>query len=165
VLRITVTAATSASPERVLALAGTDFSADRATVWSNVAVKRLAVHERADTYAEVSEGATGIAWFAWERTRYDWSRPGIVKQTVLDSNVLEPGSIWELRVAPGEGGGSEVKMTLQRRFRHRSAGAAAYVFNHLAGRRGWAWYLRSALKAVEQAPDRSGHENASAAAA
>jgi hypothetical protein len=43
VLRFTVTATTSASPERVLALAGTDFSADRAKVWSNVAVKRLAV--------------------------------------------------------------------------------------------------------------------------
>jgi hypothetical protein len=42
----------------------------------------------------VTEGATGIAWFAWERTRYDWSRPGIVEQTVLDSNVVEPGSIW-----------------------------------------------------------------------
>jgi hypothetical protein len=114
VLRITVAAATSASPERVLARAGTEFSANRAKVWSNVAVKRLVVHQRGDTYAEVTEGATGIAWFAWERTRYDWSRPGIVEQTVLDSNVLEPGSIWELRVAPGEGGGSEVEMTLQR---------------------------------------------------
>jgi hypothetical protein len=69
VLRITVTAATSASPDRVLALAGTDFSADRAKVWSISAV--------------------------------------------------------------------------------------GYAFNHLAGRRGWAWYLRGALKAVEQAPDRS----------
>jgi hypothetical protein len=165
VLSITVTAATSASPERVLALAGTDFSADRAKVWSNVAVKRLAVHERGDTYAELTEGATDIAWFAWERSRYDWSRPGIVKQTVLDSNVLEPGSIWELRVAPGEGGGSEVEMTLQRRFRRSPSGAGGYVFNHLAGRRGWAWYLRSALKAVEQTPERSGRENASAPAA
>ena len=164
-LRITVTAATSASPERVLALAGTDFSADRAKVWPNVAVKRLVVHERGDTHAEVTEGATGIAWFAWEGTRYDWSRPGIVKQTVLDSNVVEPGSIWELRVAPREGAGSEVEMTLQRRFRRSPAGAVGYVFNHLAGRRGWAWYLRSALKAVEQAPDRSGRENASPTAA
>jgi hypothetical protein len=162
VLRITVTAATSASPERVLALAGTDFSADRAKVWSNVAVKRLAVHERGDTDVEVTEGAAGIAWFAWERTRYDWSRPGIVKQTVLDSNVLEPGSIWEIRVAPGADGGSEVEMTLQRRFHRSPSGAGGYVFNHLAGRRGWAWYLRSALKAVELAPDRSGRENASA---
>jgi hypothetical protein len=165
VLSLTVTAATSASPERVLALVGTDFSADRAKVWSNVAAKRLAVHKRGDTYAEVTEGAKGIAWFAWERTRYDWSRPGIVKQTVLDSNVVEPGSVWELRVAPGEGGGSEVEMTLQRRFRRTTAGAVAYVFNHLAGRRGWAGSLRSALKAVEQAPDRSARENASAAAA
>ena len=164
-LRITVTATTSASPERVLALAATDFSADRAKVWSNVAVKRLAVHARGDSYAEVTEGATGIAWFAWERSRYDWSEPGIVKQTVLDSNVLEPGSVWELRVTTGEGGGSVVEMTLQRRFRRSTAGAVGYVFNRLAGRRGWAWYLRTALKAVEQAPDRSGRRPASAAAA
>ena len=113
----------------------------------------------------MTEGATGISWFAWERARYDWSRPGIVKQTVLDSDVLEPSSSWELRVAPRKGGGSEVEMTLQRRFRRSPAGAVAYVFSHLAGRRGWAWYLRSALKTVEQAPDRSGRENASAAAA
>jgi hypothetical protein len=26
--------------------------------------KRLAVHERGDSYAEVTEAATGIAWFA-----------------------------------------------------------------------------------------------------
>ena len=78
--------------------------------------------------------------------------------------MLELGSVWELRVAPAEGGGSEVEMTLQRRFRRSPAGAVAYVFNHLAVRRGWSWYLRSPLKAVEQAPDRSGRENASAAA-
>ena len=164
-LRFAVTTATSASPERVLALARTDFSADRAKVWSNVAAKRLAVHERGDTYVEVTEFATGIAWFAWERTRYDWSQPDIVKQTVLDSNVLEPGSIWQLQVASRDDGGSEVEMTLQRRFRRSPAGAFAYLLNHILGRRGWTWYLRSALKAVEQAPDRSGKDNASAAVA
>ena len=164
-LRFTVTAETSASPERVLALAGTDFSADRAKVWSNVAENRLAVHERGDTYVEVTEFATGIAWFAWERSRYGWSQPGIVKQTVLDSNVLKPGSVWQLQVAPREGGGSEVEMRLQRRFRRSPAGAVGYLFNHLLGRRGWSWYLRSALKAVEQAPDRSGKDHASATVA
>ena len=65
VLNIAVTAETSASPEEVLALAGTDFSACRAEIWPNVTTRRLEVHRQGDGFAEVTEGATGIAWFAW----------------------------------------------------------------------------------------------------
>ena len=36
-------------------------------------------------------------------------------QTVIDSNVLEPGSAWQLRVAP-HGAGSKVEMIVARRF-------------------------------------------------
>ena len=72
-LNITVAAESAASPERVLALAGTDFSARRAKVWGNVKEGRLAVHERGATHVEVTEYGTGPAWFAWERSRYDWS--------------------------------------------------------------------------------------------
>src|SRR5947209_7436602 len=103
-LRITVCAESSASPEQVLALAGTDFSAHRAKIWPNVTEKRLELHEQGCTSVVVTEGGTDIASFAWERSRYDWSEPGTVKQSVLDSNVLEPGSTWELRVAPRSGG-------------------------------------------------------------
>ena len=99
-LNITVAAESAASPERVLALAGTDFSARRAKVWGNVKESRLAVHERGATHVEVTEYGTGPAWFAWERSRYDWSEPDRIRQTVIDSNVLEPGSTWELRVRP-----------------------------------------------------------------
>ena len=149
-LTLTVRAQTPASPEQVILLAGTDFSAQRAKVWSNVSKKRLEVHERGDTYADVTESATGIAWFAWERSRYDWSHAGAIRQTVTDSNVLMPNSSWELRVTPRDDGGSEVAMTLERRFRGSPAGGFGYVVNHLFGRRGWNWYLRSALRAVEQ---------------
>ena len=77
----------------------------------------LAVHERGATHVEVTEYGTGPAWFAWERSRYDWSEPDRIRQTVIDSN------------AP--------------------AGRIGSAFNHLGGRRGWGWYLRQALKAVE----------------
>ncbi|MCA1700802.1 MAG: hypothetical protein LC790_18610 [Actinobacteria bacterium] len=164
-LRVTVTAETSATPKQVLALAGTDFSAQRAKIWPNVTAKRLEVHKRGDTYTEVTEGATGIAWFAWERSRYDWSQPTTVTQTVLDSNVLEQGSSWELRVARREDGGSNVQMTLERSFRRTPAGTVAYTLNHLAGRRGWSFYLRSALKAVAQAPEHATGSDAPRAAA
>lgn len=153
-LSITVTAETSASPEQVLALAGTDFSAHRAKVWPNVTTRKLEVHERGDSWIEVTEGATGIAWFAWERTRYDWSEPGTVKQIVLDSNVLEPGSTWELRITASEGGGSTVEMMLERRFRRSLAGRYGHMLNRAAGKRGWSWFLRQALTAVERASPR-----------
>ena len=151
-LTLTVHAQTAASPERVTLLAGTDFSSRRPKVWSNVNKKRFEVHESGDTYAVVTERATGIAWFAWERSRYEWSHPGAVRQTVHDSNVVMPDSRWELRVAPRDDGGSEVEMTLERRFRRSPAGGFGCAVNHLFGRRGWGWYLRSALRAVEQEP-------------
>jgi hypothetical protein len=157
VLNITVTAETSASPPQVIALAGTEFSAHRAEIWPNVTPRRLEVHDRGHTSAEVTEGATGIARFAWERSRYDWSQPGVVKQTVLDSNVVEPGSTWELRVLPREGGGSLVEMTLARRFRPSLAGRYGSVLNHLAGRPGWRSFLRRALNAVERDSTPAGH--------
>jgi hypothetical protein len=150
-LHITVRAKTTASPEQVLALAGTDFSPHREKIWPNVTEKRLEVHERGDTYVVVTEGGTGIASFAWERSRYKWSEPGAVKQSVLDSNVLEPGSTCELQVAPLGGEGSIVEMTLVRSFRRSAAGGVASSLNHLSGRRGWGWYLRRTLKAVERA--------------
>jgi hypothetical protein len=84
---------------------------------------------------------------------------------VLDSNVLEPGSTWELRVAPRGGGGSAVEMTLMRTFRRSAAGRVGSSFNHLAGRRGWGWYLRRTLKAAERASARPAGSNTADAAA
>lgn len=164
-LEINVTAETAASPDRVLALAGIDFSDHRAEIWPNVTTRRLEVHERGDTYAVVTEGATGIARFAWERSRYDWSEPGTVTQTVLDSNVLAPGSSWQLRVAARDDGGSTVQMRLERHFRRSLAGRYAYLLNRAAGSLGWSMLLRQALKAVEQASPRDSHGPASTAVA
>jgi hypothetical protein len=149
-LEINVTAETAAGPDRVLALAGTDFSDHRAEIWPNVTTRRLEVHERGDSFAVVTEGATGIARFAWERSRYDWSEPGTITQTVLDSNVVEPGSTWQLRVAARDDGGSTVQMRLERSFRRSLAGRYAHLLNRAAGRRGWSLFLRQALKAVER---------------
>jgi len=110
-LKITVNEHSSASPEEVLALAGTDFSANRAQIWPNVTTRKLEVHERGEAYVDVTEGGTFIARYFWERSRYDWSEPGTVKSTVIDSNALAAGSTFELRVVPGQGGGCEVEMS------------------------------------------------------
>src|SRR4051794_29883622 len=103
-VRFEVNADTSASPEQVIEIAGKDFSPRRAEVWPNVRKSALTVHDRGDSHVEVTEGGTGPARFLWERSRYEWSRPGVVTATVIDSNALLPGSTFELRASPRDGG-------------------------------------------------------------
>jgi hypothetical protein len=154
-LNITVAAESAASPERVLALAGTDFSARRAKVWGNVKESRLAVHERGATHVEVTEYGTGPAWFAWERSRYDWSEPDRIRQTI-DSNVhrLERARaglhLGAARAAAPRGrrrqrGGDDVRPQVPPQRRRPRRGR----LQPPRGRRAWGWYLRQALKAVE----------------
>ena len=99
---VTLIAETSASPMRYSRSRG-PTSPQRAKIWPNVTAKRLQLHPRGDRFAEVTEGGTNIAHFPWERSRCDWSQPGTVKQTVIDTNVLEPGSTCQLCVVPREG--------------------------------------------------------------
>lgn len=77
-LTIKVTAETSAPPERVLG-AATDFSEQRAEVWSNVKAKRIEVHESGQGFADVTEGTWVVGLF-WERCRYEWSQPDRSRQ-------------------------------------------------------------------------------------
>jgi len=164
-LKITVKELSSASAEEVLALAGTDFSANRAQIWPNVTTRKLEIHERGETYVDVTEGGTSIARYFWERSRYDWSQPGTVKSTVIDSHGLEAGSTFELRVAPGQGGGCEVEMTLRRDFKRSAAGRIASALNHLAGERLFGSMLRRTLRAVERASARTGQSDVAKAVA
>src|SRR5205085_5099126 len=146
-LTIRVAAKTSSPPERVLD-AGRDFSGRRADVWPNVTSKHLEVHERGETFADVTEGTWVVGLF-WERCRYDWSQAGLVKATVIDSSVFEPGSTWELRATPCDGG-SEVEIVLHRGFRRGPKGRIASAVHHTAGKWVWGWFLRRALAAIER---------------
>ena len=146
-LTIKVIARTSSPPDRVLD-AGRDFSERRADVWSNVKVKHLEVHQHGETFADVTEGTWVVGLF-WERSRYDWSQPGLVKATVIDSSVFEPGSTWELRATPCDGE-SEVEIVLHRGFRRGPKGRIANAVHHTAGKWIWGWFLRRALAAVER---------------
>jgi hypothetical protein len=148
---VQVAADSSLPPEKVLE-AARDFSDRRAEVWPMVQSKYLQVHETGDTSAEVTEG-TFLAGRFWERSRYDWSEPGVVKATVVDSNVFKPGSTWELRAA-GRNGGSKVEMTLNRDFQSGFRGSIASAVNHGFGDRwrrlGWARMLRQVLREIEK---------------
>ena len=90
---------------------------------------------RRASIAEVTERLAVFGRF-WARSRHEWPHPGRVKQTVLDPNVLGPGSTWELRSVSRDSGGSQVEMVLSRSFRSRPSGRIASVLNHPGGRRG-----------------------------
>lgn len=151
--RVVTIQASAQSPlpaQRVLQ-AARDFSARRADVWPNVRKRHITVHQRGENFADVTEGTWVVGLF-WERNRYDWSQPGTVKATVIDSSIFEPGSTWELR-ATARGSGSQVQMVLNRGFRRGPKGRIASTVHHTVGPWVWRWFLRHALSAVERQTD------------
>jgi HD-GYP domain-containing protein (c-di-GMP phosphodiesterase class II) len=104
---------------------------------------------------------------------HDFGRLG-VSNAILDKRGplgagewerVAPGSTFELRVAPHEGGGSEVEMTTVRGFKRSLAGCIASALNQLGGKALFGSMLRSALKAVERASARPAQSDAVQAAA
>lgn len=143
-VEFTVSAESSASVQDVLD-AARDFTPRRIEIWPNVSARRYAVHAEGETFAEVTEGA--LQGLFWERSRYEWDRPGTVRQTVTESNVLAAGSTWELTVAPLDGG-CLVETTFRREFRHTPKGAVAWLINRFASGV-YGSDLRRALRAIE----------------
>ncbi len=139
---------TSASPESVLE-AARDFSERRADMWPDVYIEHLEVHEQGDTWADVTEGNPWPIGFVWERLRYDWSQPGVLTGTVVDSNIFKPGSSWELRATPRDGGGSRVELIGIRHLRGRGL-LLAPIFPLGLARSTVAAHLRHFLSKVEE---------------
>ena len=110
--RITFSIGSSVPAERVLA-AGRDFSERRPELWPNIAPELYQVHEVTDTYAEVTEGSNFMGKI-WARERYEWPEPDLVKAIVQDSNIVQPGGVWEMRVTPRDGG-SHIEIVNHRR--------------------------------------------------
>jgi hypothetical protein len=106
---------TSVDSERVLE-AARDFSARRAEMWPDVHVEHVQVHESTDTTADVTEGNPWPMGYVWERLLYDWSEPGLVRGTVKESNIFQPGSTWQIR-ATSTNGGSRVEIHAVRHLR------------------------------------------------
>jgi Polyketide cyclase / dehydrase and lipid transport len=144
---INCTATTALAPERVLA-ALTDFTADRPRVWPGLDPRFYEVHELGETSAEVTEGSA-FAGGVWERARYDWSGPGLVRITVLDSNAFAPGGSWIYRISP-DGGGSRVELRVQRRGRTVKGRLLAALLR-LTGRPVFCGDLRKALSGLAAA--------------
>ena len=101
------------APDAVLS-ALTDFGPSRSEVWPNVDSAHFEVHGQGPGWAEITEGSS-VAGGVWERERYSWDAAArTVAIETLESNVWGPGSRWDYRLAPGEGGGTTVDVTVVR---------------------------------------------------
>jgi Polyketide cyclase / dehydrase and lipid transport len=138
---------TSVAPERVLA-AARDFSQRRAEMWPDVHIEHLKVHESGETFAEVTEGNPWPIGHVWERLRYDWSEPGAVKGVVTESNLFKPGSTWEIRATPANGG-SRVELIGVRHLRGVKGWTLAPFFPLGLAKRTVADHLRHFLSYLE----------------
>jgi hypothetical protein len=128
-----VTTHSRLATERLLA-AGHDFSARRAEIFPAVSAKHLEIHELHEASADVTEGTPAGLGLNWERCHYDWSTPGSVIATVIDSNVYQPvASSWELRAIP-TGGGSTVEMIWIREFKPGARGRIFATLFRLVGK-------------------------------
>lgn len=137
------------APERLLEAAH-DFSARRAEVWPAVSVPRLTVHDHGDTWADVTEGTRAGPVVNWERCRYDWSHPGSVTATVIDSNVYAvPGSSWELK-AEASDRGSSVEMIWAWEFSTSPRGSLFGTAFRLIGTRLFGSYAREVLDNLQR---------------
>lgn len=144
---------TPVAAERVLE-AARDFSPRRAELWPDVHVEHLEVHQTGENFAEVTEGNPWPIGFVWERLRYDWSEPGVVRGTVVDSNIFQPGSTWEIRATPTSDGGSRVEVIGVRHLRGVKGRLLAPTFPLGWAKQTVAAHLRHFLAEIEKSDAR-----------
>jgi hypothetical protein len=143
---IEVTERTTATPQQFLE-ALTDFGPDRSQIWTNSQPEFLVVHERGDTWADVTEGSKA-AGAVWERLRYDWSNPTEIVLTTTDSNTWGRGSGHRYTLTPASGGATTVRAVVIRNgisVKGRIIGALLAVLGPIFMRK----TLRTALRAIE----------------
>ena len=135
-------------PERVLE-AARDFSERRAELWPDVHVAHLQIHDMGEDFAEVTEGNPWPIGYVWERLHYDWSKDGFVKGTVVDSNIFKPGSTWEIRATP-RNGGSRVEVIAVRHLKGLKGRLLTPVFPLGLAKQTVGEHLRHFLAKVEE---------------
>ena len=102
---------TSLPPEKVKAML-LDFSDRRPDTWPGLGRDQYKVYSIGETSAEIREGNKRPN--VWARERYDWSRPGIVRWEVMESNFSAPGSYLEAHLNPKADGGTNVHIIWDR---------------------------------------------------
>jgi Polyketide cyclase / dehydrase and lipid transport len=143
--RFEYSAESTVPPERVIA-AATDFSDRRPDIWPALSRSQYRVLEKGDKGALVREGTAVL----WAVEKYDWSEPGVVSWTVQESNFLRPGTVWEMRVTPTEGGGSKVDVTMERNYKGARGGFMQLTLDIFGGARMLRRLLRRTLDILER---------------
>ena len=134
---------TTATPEQFIA-GLTDFGPGRAQLFGNSTDEYLKVHEKGSTYADVTEGSSGI----WERLHYDWSDPKHVVLTTTDSNFWGGRSGHTYTLMPQPNGTTDVDVVIVREgknFKGRMLGA----FLGIIGKGQLEKWFAKTLKAIE----------------
>jgi hypothetical protein len=91
-----------------------DFSERRPELWPGLPADQYEVYEVGEAWAEIREGYRGPIWV---RERYDWSMPGRVEFTVVDSGFATRGSYVVVEIEPAGDGGSTLHITWDRQGR------------------------------------------------
>jgi uncharacterized protein YndB with AHSA1/START domain len=139
------TAETTVPPQRVFA-AITDFSDRRPDLWPGLTRSQFKVLEKGETSALAREGTANL----WAVERYDWSEPNVVRWTVEEANFLHPGTVWQMRLTPTDGGGTRVDVVLERNYRGWRGMTLQVTFDIAGGARILRNYLRRTLAILER---------------
>jgi len=129
---------TQATPGEVVDLL-TDFSPARPKRWPALSERWYEVYDVGATSADVREGQDKPT--LWAREKYDWSTPGTVTWTVVDSGDLAPGSFVTLTATAAPDGGSDIHGTWERGATSVKA-RAILVLMSVAGRKVLSNYFR-----------------------
>jgi hypothetical protein len=111
-LHVTVTADSPLSAGQIRD-ALTDFSPRRAELFPNVDESYVEARILGPTSAEVTEGSAVLGGI-WERNRYDWSQPDMIRAQTVDSNTWAPGSTWIYRFRERPASGTVVELEVVR---------------------------------------------------
>jgi hypothetical protein len=148
-LHLTVNAETPLSSTQIRQ-ALTDFSPRRAEFFSNVETGYLQSSILGATSAEVTEGSHVLGGI-WERNRYDWSEPDVVRAETVDSNTWAVGSKWKYRFTDRPGGGTDIELETLR-IPKNARGRLVVLLLRLMGRRHFARELQTTLKQIAARP-------------
>lgn len=89
----------SMTPDEVMGVL-TDFTPARVERWPSIDAEHFQVHDRGDTWAEITEGNDKT----WENARYEWDPShNRVTVTTHDSTPFGPGG-WDFRLTPTAAG-------------------------------------------------------------
>ena len=107
--RVTFKIDTPIAPERIRS-AILDFSDRRPHLWPGIDPKLYRVYSLSAEHADVQEGSANpfVKGGVWVHEHYDWSTPGLIRATTVDSNVFQADSLWQLRYAATDGGGTHI---------------------------------------------------------